>query len=173
MRLVESIVRIGVMILLVFGLVAATGWGVLAIYYGDSATGPIQSLLAVLFAIIGLLTIACVFVRRWRWRCVAGFSVFFIGVLLWWLNIPPSNDRLWQPEVARLASASVDGNLVTVTINPATYMVAGLITCATSVTVRKRISRPPITPGLMTFRNSTVSTCLRFTGWARRSRIRS
>jgi hypothetical protein len=115
MRLVESIVRIGVTILLVFGLVGATGWGVLAIYYGDSATGPIQTLLAVIFAIIGLLTIACVFVRRWRWRSVAGFALFFIGVLLWWLNIAPSNERLWQPEVAHLASASIDGNLVTVT----------------------------------------------------------
>jgi hypothetical protein len=35
-------------------------------------------------------------------------------VLLGWLCQAPSNDRLWQPDVSQLASATVEGNVVTV-----------------------------------------------------------
>jgi len=32
----------------------------------------------------------------------------------WWLSIPPSNDRDWQTDVSRVASAETEGHLVTV-----------------------------------------------------------
>lgn len=36
------------------------------------------------------------------------------GVLLWWLQILPSNDRNWAPEYTRLASVARDGDRVTI-----------------------------------------------------------
>jgi hypothetical protein len=38
----------------------------------------------------------------------------FALVLAWWLTLQPSNNHDWQPDVAVLASADIDGNKVTV-----------------------------------------------------------
>lgn len=38
-----------------------------------------------------------------------------LAVLAWWYMLPPSNDREWRPEVARLPGAKIDGNKITVT----------------------------------------------------------
>ena len=38
----------------------------------------------------------------------------FVAVLVWWLNIAPSNDREWSPDVAKLPRVVIDGDLVTV-----------------------------------------------------------
>jgi Domain of unknown function (DUF4105) len=38
----------------------------------------------------------------------------FAAVLAWWLTLAPSNDRDWQPDVARLPTATIDGSLLTV-----------------------------------------------------------
>jgi hypothetical protein len=35
-------------------------------------------------------------------------------ILVWWLLIPPSNNRDWQPDVKILPSAQIDGNMVTI-----------------------------------------------------------
>ncbi len=37
----------------------------------------------------------------------------FAGVLAWWLTLRPSNDRPWQPDVARTAWAEIEGDRVT------------------------------------------------------------
>ena len=108
------LIRIGIVFFLLCALLVVSGWTVLAIYYGDSATNATQTALAVAFGILGFATMAGVFVCRWRWRSLAGFSAVFAVVLLWWFNISASNDRLWQPDSARLAYATIDGNLVTV-----------------------------------------------------------
>jgi len=91
-----------------------TGWAVLAIYFGDSSSGLLQELLAVAFGAIGLVSMVGLCTRRYRWRSISGFSVFFAAVLVWWFNISPSNDREWQVDSQRLARASIDGDRVTV-----------------------------------------------------------
>jgi hypothetical protein len=106
--------RISLLFFLLCVLLAATGWAVLAIYYGDSSSSPVQMALASAFGLIGLAAMVGVFVRRWRLRTLAGFSTLFALVLLWWFNIPASNERLWQADVARLPHATIEGNLVTV-----------------------------------------------------------
>ena len=40
--------------------------------------------------------------------------VALLAVAGWWSSIQPSNERDWQPEVARLAHATIQGDLVTV-----------------------------------------------------------
>ena len=41
------------------------------------------------------------------------FSLAFAGVLIWWQQIPPSNDRVWADDVARMTYGDVDGDRVT------------------------------------------------------------
>jgi hypothetical protein len=85
-------------------------WGVLAIHYSNLP--PLgRTIGSALFALAVLLVLTRV--RPWRWAaalCLAGFA----AVLLWWLAIPPSNDRAWQPDVAVLPFATFAGDLVTV-----------------------------------------------------------
>jgi hypothetical protein len=56
--------------------------------------------------------LAAVLVRPWR-RAALGVALAFAVVLAWWLTLPPSNDREWQPDVARLPTATLDGSLLT------------------------------------------------------------
>lgn len=42
--------------------------------------------------------------------CAAGVAI----VLSWWLSLAPSNDRDWQPDVARPAVATIDGDELTI-----------------------------------------------------------
>ena len=49
-----------------------------------------------------------------RGSTLVGFLAAFAVVLAWWLRIPPSNDRDWQPEVAVLPSVTIDGERVTI-----------------------------------------------------------
>jgi len=43
-----------------------------------------------------------------------GFLIAFAVVLGWWLLMPPSNSRNWQPDVAVLPWADIQGNRVTI-----------------------------------------------------------
>ena len=55
---------------------------------------------------------ACVWVRPWR-RMWVVYAALFLAVQAWWLSIPPSNDREWLPDVARLPHARFEGDVVT------------------------------------------------------------
>ncbi len=88
-------------------------WGL-----GLAVAGPGSEFVRVMFAAIyagaGLSAIVCVLRRRgWR-RALAVFGVALLGVLGWWASLRPSNDRPWTSDVARLAYATVQGELVTV-----------------------------------------------------------
>jgi hypothetical protein len=93
--------------LLVAGM---TGWAAFAIFYSDLPSAQLRTVLAWAFAGATVLAFAVVPRRR---RTLAGFLVVFALVLVWWLQIAPSNDRAWQPDVARLAYADIDGERIT------------------------------------------------------------
>jgi len=97
--------------LLGLGLVPLMAWSAAALWFD----GPPQRWLAGLLA-GGLVLVAggaLAFLRPFR-RALVVVLVAFLAVLGWWLHIPPSNQGDWQPDVARTASASIDGNIVTV-----------------------------------------------------------
>lgn len=85
-------------------------WAVPAILWSDlpAAFRPVAAILFVA-ATAALL----VFVRPRR-RGVFLFLTLFFLVVAWWLRIPASNTRDWQPEVAVLAGATLEGNKVTI-----------------------------------------------------------
>lgn len=103
--------RIVVSLLLGIVLLGLTAWGALAIHYSNLPSPALRTGLSLTFAlgaVAGLL-----FVRPRR-RAIVGFFIVFAGVLLWWLAIPPSQDRDWQPDVAVLPYVTFAGDQVTI-----------------------------------------------------------
>jgi Domain of unknown function (DUF4105) len=86
-------------------------WAALAICFTNLVDSPPRYVLAGAFAIAVAAT--CYFVRPWRFKFLAGAASFML-VLVWFLCNKPSNDRDWQPDVARLASIQIDGNRMTI-----------------------------------------------------------
>jgi hypothetical protein len=95
----------------VFVVMSMIGWGALAIYWSNLAGDWLRAGLAGGFALAA--TLAFLFLPN-RKRTFVGFLLVFGVIAAWWLSIPASNDRLWQPDVAVLPSADVRGDLVVV-----------------------------------------------------------
>jgi Domain of unknown function (DUF4105) len=100
--------------LLVLLLLGATVWAVLAVYFGDSRSGTVQTVIASVFGLFGMVTLASLGFARWRKRLLVACSILFAAILSWWLfAINPSNERQWQPDLAKLPYATIDGDMVT------------------------------------------------------------
>ena len=110
----RTLARAAILALMAIGVVALTGWGVAAIYLGDSHTGSPQTVLAGAFGIAGITTILAMGHPRWRGRVMVAFLLLFVVLLLWWSAMKPSNHRDWQSDVAVLADATIDGDRITV-----------------------------------------------------------
>ncbi len=109
-----ALVRVLWRLLLALLVAGTAAWGTPALYYGLGSEDAPALVLAVPFACLSVAAIVSI-IARWRVLTVAGgYCVAFICVLAWWQTIAPSNDRQWLPEVARLAHAEFDGDLVTV-----------------------------------------------------------
>ena len=91
--------------------VLLVGWAILAIYYSN-LPGPRQRLaMAIAFAVFAIWALWLTRKpRMFRW-----FAGVFLGVVIWWILIPPSHDRPWRLEVAVLPRAIVDGDRVHLT----------------------------------------------------------
>jgi hypothetical protein len=66
--------------------------------------------------VAGMLITSCsavLLLRTFR-RRLAGAALPIFIVALWWLNLTPLNDRNWQPDVARLPTATLEGSLLTI-----------------------------------------------------------
>ena len=95
-------------------ILVAAGWGALAVVYASLLTEPLRSLFAGLFGLAGIVAGTVVLFSRRRWKAAGAFAAAFLLLLVWWSTIRPSNDRVWQPEVAVLPYATIDGDRVTV-----------------------------------------------------------
>ena len=82
-------------------------WAFGALHY-DFPVGKIAVAWAFAIAVIA----AVVFLRG-AWRKLAAVFAAFALVLAWWLTLRPSNAADWQPDVAQLASAEINGDEVT------------------------------------------------------------
>ena len=94
-------------------VLGAGAWGALALHYSDLSPGWLREALAVLNGLLGLIALASIGAGRRRRLLLSLFAMAFVGLLLYWRTITPSNDRDWAPEVARLPFATIAGDLVT------------------------------------------------------------
>jgi Domain of unknown function (DUF4105) len=106
MRDLLRLVRwIGGLLTLVAVIIAAT-WAFGALWF-DAPFGNANKVVAGLMAIAS--AIAFVFVRL-LWRKLGLLALLFGVVLGWWLTLKPSNNGNWQPDVAQLAWADINGD---------------------------------------------------------------
>jgi len=100
-----------VRILLGIIIVGMTAWGAGAIYYSPLPSESLRTVLAALFALGTAL--AFLFLHNRGWTLV-GFLILFAMLVAFFLNIPASNERDWQPEVAVTPWAERVGDLITI-----------------------------------------------------------
>ena len=97
-------------ILVVAILAPSVAWCALAIYYGSQASEALRTAVS---ASLIFLTAAAIIWLRFR-LAVATVAVPIVVVVIWWINIAPSNNRNWEPEVAVPATVITHGNIVTI-----------------------------------------------------------
>jgi len=97
-------------LLVLFSLLAMAGWGTLAILFSN-LPAPLRPWVAALFGVGSLVALAG---RYSSLQSRLGFLAAFAVVLVWWLFMPPSNNRNWQPDVAVLPWADIQGTRVTI-----------------------------------------------------------
>jgi Domain of unknown function (DUF4105) len=91
--------------------VLLVGWATLAIYYSNLPWAWLRLLLALAFLTFNIW--ALWFSRKPRMLLV--FTALFLGVLIWYIYIPPTHNRQWQPEVAVMPRAYINGDNVRIT----------------------------------------------------------
>jgi uncharacterized protein DUF4105 len=86
------------------------GWAALAIHYSNMPWAWLRFALAIIFAAFAIWAL-------WlsRPRRTVAFTALFLGVVAWWIAIPPSHDREWRTEVAVMPRAFIDGDRVRLT----------------------------------------------------------
>jgi hypothetical protein len=89
-------------------LVLVIAWAFLVIYYSNLPWPVGRLILAVAFAVFAIAAIWFVRRPKWRWTLAGAFA----GVVVWYISIPPSNDRPWRAEVERPPHALIDGERV-------------------------------------------------------------
>ena len=98
----------GIRILFMLLLIA---WTSLAIYYSNLPWIWLRLGLAVAFAAFAIWVL---WWSRQRYASIV-LAALFLGVIAWWISIPPSHDRNWRPEVAVMPRATIDGDRVRLT----------------------------------------------------------
>jgi hypothetical protein len=91
-------------------LLLMAGWAALAILYSN-LPDFLRPWIAGIFSLGSLVALVGRYSNR---RSRRGFLALFAVVLAWWLLMPPSNSRNWQPDVAVLPWADVQGSKVTI-----------------------------------------------------------
>jgi hypothetical protein len=85
-------------------------WCALAVFYSNL---PGETLRIGIAALLALGWTSALIFGKNRGKIILGFLVCVGLIALWWMRIPASNDRSWQPEVAVLPHATIEGNRVT------------------------------------------------------------
>ena len=91
-----------------------TGWGALVLYYLGPGSAGVRRALAWTFVALGAAAVVALAARRGRRIAAGAFVAGLVAVLVCWAGATPSNSRDWQPEVAVLPWAEIDGDRVTV-----------------------------------------------------------
>lgn len=108
---IKTVSKVLVRILLGIVIAGMTAWGTGAIYYSPLPGESLRAALAALFALATALAFLLLHNRR---RTLVGFLIAFALLVFLFFQIPASNDRDWQPEVAVTPYADINGDLVTI-----------------------------------------------------------
>lgn len=102
---------LGLRLLLWVVLVGAGLWSTMAVYYSNLPMGWLRALATSIYLLLLIVVLARV--RPW-WLARLVFLALFGVIVLWFLLIPASNNRDWQPDVALLPFAELNSERVTI-----------------------------------------------------------
>jgi hypothetical protein len=86
----------------------------LAIYYSNVPDEGLRKILTLGFVLFGAALLVWYLLSAKRTRPLIVFLAGFLLLVAWWSTIPARQDRDWAPEYARLAYATIKGDLVTI-----------------------------------------------------------
>ncbi len=95
-------------------MIIVSSWGTLALVYAESYNEMIRYGFAAAFGLASLVSVVLLGSRRLRWKALGGYTLLFMLFMFWYGTITPSNDRVWQEDVALLPYATQQENLITV-----------------------------------------------------------
>ena len=87
-------------------------WGAFALWYQEPGGQTLRTLGVLLWCVVCLILVIGV----WQGRAALAVPVFaalFVGLLIWWQGIHPSNGRVWADDVAQMTTGTLDGHRVT------------------------------------------------------------
>jgi hypothetical protein len=99
--------------LLAIAIILIGVWCSVAIWYRCPAGEAARLLLAAATLAFALVVVACLATPR-RWLALAVYAVSFALFLGWWATITPATNRNWAPDVARIVTATIDGDRLVV-----------------------------------------------------------
>ncbi|MHB0777107.1 Lnb N-terminal periplasmic domain-containing protein [Halomonas sp. WWR20] len=102
--------------LLALALLLIALWGSLAMWFQLPLPAWAKVIVIAgwnLLACAGIAVLLVPELRAYRWHAVGGYLLAFSVLCVWWASLRPANDRPWAPEVARMLSAEVNGDRVT------------------------------------------------------------
>jgi hypothetical protein len=108
----QRILRIAsrVLVTLIVGIAAT--WGVFALWYQLPSGHALKTLGVTLWVASSITVLVALWGRRIA-QGLLGFSAVFAILLVWWHQLPPSNDYIWADDVAQMTSGIVEGQHVT------------------------------------------------------------
>lgn len=108
----RSFLSTSLQLLLSLLILCATAWGGLALYYQLPVNMPWLTVSLTLWA--GLSVFALI--HLWRnslWQGVLLYLALHAVLLIWWNSLTPSNQHLWEDDVAQMTTGQVEGDTVT------------------------------------------------------------
>jgi hypothetical protein len=94
-----------------FVLLLFSAWGALALGY--QVKGAVGQVLLLSWCVLG----GMLQMLLWRGRiafALVGCALSFAGLLVWWISLEPSNQRIWADDVAQMSWGQVESNQLTV-----------------------------------------------------------
>jgi hypothetical protein len=107
-----SLLRIAATLLATLIMGTSAIWGAFALWFQEPGGQAPKTLGVLLWCGVCLLLV----IALWHGRAALALPVFaalFVGLLIWWQGIRPSNDRIWADDVAQMTTGTVDGDRVT------------------------------------------------------------
>ncbi len=108
----QQILKFSLTSLLSLFIILAALWSGLALYYQLPVALPWLSLAIVLWSGLSIFALQ----RLWRHSLWQGLLIYLLlhgAVLLWWTALSPSNQQLWEDDVAQMTSGTINGDQVT------------------------------------------------------------
>ena len=103
--------KVFLQVLVAIPVLLITLWGVLALYFAGPDPAWLRPALASLFGVGTLALLVCL--RPYR-LALGIWAAAVVLLMFWWTTLQPSNDRNWQPDVARLPTGEIQGNKLTI-----------------------------------------------------------